>query len=172
MVAPGHRLQRIAQADQKLIVAWKEGVDLESALGSKLDELCDAVVIARVELAVRLLKRGDKLMRLRPSAYRDAISRHYYCLYHAFRSAAFFGHIGDDFEQHAKLPQGIPTDFPNLAYWRDELKEVRLARNRADYDLHPPDDLDYRTDALRVQRLATAGVDEVTVYLRSKGLPL
>ena len=101
--------------------------------------------------------------------HRDAISRYYYSLYHAFRAVAYFANDGDDFEEHSKLPTGIPDDFPNADTWRNNLKDARLTRNRADYNAYPKSDGAWRYDCERVATISAPAIAACRDYLAGKG---
>jgi hypothetical protein len=162
-------LQRVAEADAKLVINWREGVSLESRSGRSLDELQHRVSADRLALAADLVRRGERLVGSNPPQYRDAISRFYYAAYHAFRSVVYFRTGGDDHEQHSILPTKIPIDFPNHTLWSNNLKSAREIRNSADYDMYPKRDSSWRRKCIEVQTIAESAVRDSRTYLRTKG---
>lgn len=83
-------LRRIAEASRVQLVAYKEGVYLTTTSGWSIDDLRHEATSDRMELARHFLGIGDKLLRTRPAQHRSAISRYYYCMYHALRAVVFF----------------------------------------------------------------------------------
>jgi uncharacterized protein (UPF0332 family) len=98
-------------------------------------------------LAAQQRATANKLMNSNPPSFRDAISRYYYAMYHALRACLFAYHRGDDFEKHSVLPLNIPPDFDPAVDWEQKMKNARLTRNRADYDLYPKSNTAWRADA-------------------------
>jgi uncharacterized protein (UPF0332 family) len=134
---PSRHLLRIATAQSTLISNWKEGAYLHSATGATFDDLIRAAAVARWNLARLHQRHGNRLIALAPPASRAAVSRFYYCMYHAMRAATYILCPGDDHEEHSKLPGQIPPSFPNRTTWQSRLKDARLVRNAADYDPYP-----------------------------------
>ncbi len=162
-------LQRVSEASQKLRANWNEGISLEGRSGHTLDELRHRSVADRLALAQDARRRARLLHTLNPPMHRDAISRYYYSLYHAFRAVAYFVNDGDDYEEHSRLPTGIPDDFGNADEWRNRLKHARLTRNRADYNAYPKSDAAWRTDCERIAIMASTSIAACRNYLSGKG---
>jgi uncharacterized protein (UPF0332 family) len=165
-------LQRVSTTKKKLILDWKDGVSIESRSKSTIDGLCLAVTADRMSLAGQCYRRACRLHGLTPPLYRDAISRYYYAIYHAFRAVAFFKTRGNDFDDHSTLGQGIPHDFPDADVWRNNLKIARTTRNSADYDAYPKSESAWRRDCETVAELAKLVIPLVRRYLTDKGCHL
>lgn len=164
------RLVRVAKANKELIDHWKEGVSLTNDLGVGIDDLRTRVTAARFRLAVEFRRQANLILKTAPHLARSAISRYYYCLYHALRSAAYIHHGGDDHEAHAELPQKLPNDIPDVGNWKNTLKSAREIRNRADYDPYPVGALAWNAEAERLRREAGHLVGVVRSYLKTKGV--
>ena len=101
-------LQRVSEAPRKLRASWGEGISLETRSGHTLAELRDRSVADRLALAGDAgPPMLDHLDTLTPPMHRDAIS-HYYSSITPFGRSWYFANDGDDFEEHSKLPTGIP----------------------------------------------------------------
>ncbi len=162
-------LLRLSQARRADLVFFKEGVYLERVSGRAIDDLRHQACADRLQLAEDFLGSADRLMRIRPPMLRVAVGRYYYAMYHAMRAVVYFQTPGDDHEQHSILPGRTPNDFPNVNFWKNELKNARLRRNQADYDPYPAADREFRELATALKRQAHALVDEARNYLRLKG---
>lgn len=162
-------LRRVVEASKIQLAAYKEGVYLTTTSGWSIDDLRHEATSDRMELARHFLGVGDKLLRVRPAQHRSAISRYYYCMYHALRAVVFFQHEGDDHESHSALPGHVPKDFPNSAVWSNDLKSARENRNSADYDPYPPAHTSWQAMAkdLGLQAPSLLAISEA--YLRGKG---
>lgn len=162
-------LKRVSEAESKLIGRWAEGLTLENRSGKTLLELRHRAAADRVDLAVRFLRRAEALESGEPPQYRDAISRYYYAAYHAFRAAAYHEHGGDDHQEHSALPSHLPDGIPNQDQWRNDLKDARLTRNRADYEVFPKSDTAWQDDCMRVADIARRSIPVVRSFLRAEG---
>lgn len=169
---PQEILQRVTTTHSRLIADWREGVSLEQRSKLSIEQLCDRVTADRMSLARDCRRRARVLQGLEPPMFRDAISRHYYCIYHAFRAVSFFVTRGDDFDDHATLPKGIPQDFPDSDRWRNDLKLARLTRNNADYNAYPKSELAWRADCELVATLSEAALPAAKRYLIQRGCHL
>jgi len=90
-------------------------------------------------------------------------------MYHAMRACVYLSNEGDDHQEHSKLPQHIPTDFPSGG-WEQILKDARVARNTADYDPYPLlGSGGWKTQALTLRLQAGQLIKESRRYLNSKG---
>lgn len=166
------RLRRAAQATIKDIERWKEGVDLEKLQASPIRDIVLEAASDRWRLACKHRSEGNKLLRIEPPRYRSAISRFYYSMYHAMRASVYLFYEGDDYQEHIKLPQHIPADFPG-AGWQQILKDARLARNAADYDPYPIiGSGGWKKQALELRVRAGELIKESRTYLNSKGCNL
>lgn len=163
------RLVHIGKAKAHLIAAWKEGVSLYTETGEPIDALLLGVAAARLRLARQHHRAGLELSAMPRPRYRDAVSRYYYSMYHALRSAAYVYHMGDDHESHTELPKHIPGDFPGGGDWANKLKSARETRNRADYDPYPSNDGAWKQEAGDLRSDADNLLVAVRSYLRSKG---
>lgn len=162
-------LRRVSEAPSKLQATWDEGISLEARSGRALDELRDRSVADRLALALDARRRARSLHTLNPPMNRDAISRYYYSLYHAFRAVSYFANDGDDFHEHSKLSTGIPDNFPNADVWRNNLKDARLARNRADYHAYPKSERAWRSDCEWIASVAGMAITACRKYLSDQG---
>jgi uncharacterized protein (UPF0332 family) len=162
-------LHRVAEAPSRRFADWKEGVSLEARSGKELDDLHQRATADRIQMALDFRRRATALLAQQPPMHRDAISRNYYAIYHAFRAAVFFITRGDEHNGHSELQKQIPDDFPDSDIWKNNLKIAREIRNSADYDLYPKSDNAWRDNAELVRQLAARAIPEVRSYLRSKG---
>ena len=166
------RLHRVTKLDAKTLVILKEGVSLEAGLSQPLADVMYQTVSDRLDLADEFMGMAKALMRSRSDLARPAIARFYYAMYHSMRAVAYQYFEGDDFEAHTTLSvKGVPTDFPNNAVAKNDLKEARTLRNEADYDQYPLNRAYFRTQAKTLQPTASAFVQTARTYVRSKGNP-
>ena len=169
---PQKRLLRVAKAERQTLRDWKEGISLHRDSGLPLDTLVLQVASDRWALARTQRRDGNMLLRLRSPAYRCAISRYYYVMYHCIRAAVYIDHEGDDFEGHSELPKHVPEDFPDNNGWAHRLKTGRLSRNGADYDAYPKGDAAWRKKAVEIKSDADELLLVTRDYLRGKGCAL
>jgi uncharacterized protein (UPF0332 family) len=168
-VVPSKSLLRVATATRKELEHWGEGVYLERSTGRSLEDLRARATVDRLQLSVDCRRRARRLEQLEPPMYRDAISRYYYCVYHAFRAVVFFSTPGDDSQEHRSLPGAIPADFPDVERWRNDLKQARLTRNNADYAAYPKTERAWKAECVAVSLVANTAVADARSYLRAKG---
>lgn len=135
--APNDVLRDVTQATEDRLQTWKRGVYVADASGRTIEELHDRAAADRWKLGRDFLSSGRSLKEAPTPRYRDAISRYYYSMYHSARAVVYFHNFGDDFQEHSKLPSGLPGDFPDKVDWSSKLKNARLERNRADYEPYP-----------------------------------
>lgn len=166
---PDARRLRISKAESKAIEAWKEGVDLEAKSGTRVALLCRVATQDRWRLALEHYRDAKANMNADKPAFRAAISRYYYAMYHAFRAASYAYHNGDDFEEHKLLPANLPKDFPSVGTWQNDLKNAREHRNHADYDPYPGGRNKWMAIAAIMQTKTDQAMSEVRLYLRNKG---
>lgn len=164
-------LLRVSTLKKQQLADLREGAALVRRTQSTMDALVARATLSRLELASHHLRHASALAKPPRAQYRDAVSRGYYALYHAFRATVFFMNDGDDHEKHSVLHENLPKDFPNVDLWRNDLKAARLDRNRADYDPVPRSKSDghLKSDAQRVLQKARSGLRACRAYLRSKG---
>jgi uncharacterized protein (UPF0332 family) len=162
----------VSKSDQKKLDLLTAGASLEKRTGYTIEALVSKATADRLELSQQLRRAAAAAVKGRQRDFRSATSRAYYSMYHALRATAFFAHKGDDHEEHSKLPQGIPTDFPDRAQWENDLKGARLERNRADYDPYPKNDLMFKPIALGLIQKAEDLWPVVRSYLKKKGCSL
>ena len=167
--ADTERLLRVAKATRNDTDRWREGIFLEGDTGHTLDELRDRATADRLDLARRFLRRAERMVRLSPPLYRDAVSRLYYSMYHAWRALVFFTHGGDDYEKHSELSLRSPPGFPNEDVWKNRLKVARLERNKVDYDAYPKGEGGLGAAALQLEEQAAELLRLSRAYLRSRG---
>jgi len=144
------------------------GASLVSRTGREIKQLRAKAAVDRLQLAVTFLKEAKSLYKGGLHLRRTVVSRGYYSMYHALRSAAFIHHGGDDHEQHTVLPTKLPNDFPDRARWENSLKSARLERNRADYDPYPRRDQEFEKAAQDVIADATELIAVARDYIRSR----
>lgn len=137
--------------------------------GHKLQQMVLAAASRRHELATLFLSEATRLMNATPPMYRLAISRLYYSMYHNIRSCVFIAHSGDDHEEHSKLPTKEIDGFDDTIDWKTMLKEARLSRNNADYDIHPIDDTQFKASAEQLASHASQINDKCLAFLTTKG---
>ena len=171
-VLSDNRQNRVAKGTQKQIEEWKEGVSLQNDSEQTISQLIGNAATDRWRFANEHRQNANKLLTSRPPLYRSAISRYYYSMYHAMRACVFISYQGDDYEQHTKLSQHIPDDFPSRPYWRNTLKESRNVRNRADYEPYPKLNTAWKPHALQLRKNADLLLSTTRTYLQSKGCTL
>lgn len=103
-------------------------------------------------------------------AWRQVVSRGYYCCYCASRAVRLTktGVFSMETDDHKKIGD-LPDGFPSRAVWADILTKFRADRNLADYDHSvSASALEYSAD----QYIAHAGnfLEDVKIYLRSEGV--
>jgi len=167
--APRDRLRRVSEATARDMVLWLERVSLEQDTGRSLEELRQRSTADRLALAVACTRRARVMMNTVPPLNRDAVSRSYYAMYHAWRAVAFFSHGGDDFQEHKKLPDFAPPGFQDAVLWQNRLKEAREARNRSDYRAYPKAEGAWRREAEKQYSHAVELVRLSRAYLRGRG---
>lgn len=128
----------VVSVSEKTVVGnLRFGAHLERKFGTSIDEIVLSVSADRYRLAVQFLTSARVASKSRPPQYRSAISRAYYAMYHSARAIVYVVNAGDDYQDHVKLSQQIPEQFPAATTWRNRLREARLLRNRCDYDPYP-----------------------------------
>jgi uncharacterized protein (UPF0332 family) len=150
----------------------RNGIRIEKATGRTIDDLVLQACAARHSLAGHFLKSAEMLVKLKPARHRDGISRSYYSMYHAARAVVYLAKQGDDHQEHDQLYKFLPSDFPDVENWQNELKEARLKRNEADYDCFPSSSLAFRTASLSLLGKAKNFHLECKNYLGNRGCPL
>jgi uncharacterized protein (UPF0332 family) len=163
------RLLRIGQAKSKEQSAWLEGISIERSSGETIERIRIRIVAARFALAREMKKQSRYSPSASAAMQRLTVSRSYYAMYHAIRSAAYIHYAGDDHQQHSDLPQKIPDDFPSYGVWGNQLKSAREYRNQADYDPYPRSRKYWKVMAESVHADAVQLLPIVRNYLRGKG---
>jgi uncharacterized protein (UPF0332 family) len=171
-ILPTNRLQRVSISVKKTIQYHKEGVSLEADSAQTIDQIMLKVAADRWHLATRHRATANRLMNGDPPSFRDAVSRYYYAMYHSLRACLFSYHRGDDFQKHSDLPLNIPPDFDPGVNWEQTIKNARLTRNRADYDLYPKSNAAWRADAILLRTDALRLMRRARTYLIGKGCQL
>lgn len=110
-----------------------------------LSDLVKQATSDRLFLAGEHLRAADDL--LVRGAFRSAISRYYYSMYHSARAIVFAVTQGDDYERHSVLPRNLPSSLDHRSTRESELTDARLLRNQADYDPYPAQDGRWNHDA-------------------------
>ena len=172
MTLDAKRLIRVGTANANQVKDWKEGVSLERDAGCTIEVLRLRLAKARWNLAVEMRRDGNDHLRNKNPRSRSAISRYYYCLYHALRSCAYLYHGGDDHEDHQALPRHIPKDFLAGDTWSNNLKLARQVRNSADYDPFPRGEAHWLAEAKTLQLQANDILVASRTYLIKKGCSL
>jgi uncharacterized protein (UPF0332 family) len=167
--APAEVLQRVGTATKRNLTDWQEGLSIEARSGKPLEVLRHRATTDRLALATECRNRARRLETLDPPMFRDAISRYYYCLYHAFRAAVYFVIEGDDHQEHKALPGAIPDSFPDVDQWRNALKTARLTRNAADYNAYPKAEGRWRADCAVLSQDVDRALVSIRTYLRQEG---
>jgi uncharacterized protein (UPF0332 family) len=150
----------------------RNGIRIEQAAGLSIGDLVLQACAARHSLAGHFLKSAAMLLKMKPARHRDGISRSYYAMYHAARAVVYLTNQGDDHQEHDQVYKFLPTDFPNVNIWQNELKDARLKRNEADYDFFPKNNLSFRTASLSLFGKAKEFYEEAENYLRQRGCPI
>lgn len=158
----------VSKSPKEKLDSLAAGASLVHRTGYQIQELRHKAAEDRLAFARALLRDANAALQASPVLYRTAVSRCYYSMYHALRSAAYLHHGGDDHEQHTVLPSKIPDDFPNRKGWENALKNARFERNRADYDPYPRDANEFAEIAQTLLRTATDLLPIARAYVRSK----
>ena len=165
-----------AKADDLLFVSksHKDRLDMLSAgaslvarTGYEVGQLGKSC-LDRIKLAVAFYRDAVALQAAPGILKRSVISRAYYAMYHAARSATYIDFGGDDHEAHTSLPTKLPADFPDRMTWQNKLKNARLERNRADYDPYPRRDESFRKISASLVSDAEKMIYEARTYIKSK----
>lgn len=167
--APDDVLLAITQATKAELSAWRRGVYLEASTGRAIEDLRQRAVGDRIALAAEFRMSARACMSDEMRAYRTAVSRFYYSMYHAGRAVVYFQKDGDDHEEHSKLPTHLPGDFPERNRCLNAITNARLDRNRADYEPYPKSQNAWRSMARQWESVSTEFLAMCRVYLRQKG---
>lgn len=114
----------LTRSTRRDISNWELGCKAFEISGKPITQLVEDACRDRLEFAATMQVAALTLARSRPAHYNSSISRSYYAMYHAARAVAFYGHRGDDHQEHSKLPGKLPTDFPEQQKWENELKSA------------------------------------------------
>lgn len=163
------QLREISKSHKHRIDAMRWGASIVAQSGHSIDAVVGKICRHRVQLAEYFLRTAKEAMGPTHERCRLCVSRSYYAMYHAVRAVVFFTYGGDDNEEHSKLPNHIPSDFPSPAHWQNALKDARFKRNEADYDPYPLTDSMFKKDAYAQLTLAQQLVKAAKAYLRMKG---
>lgn len=161
-------LLHFSKSEQVTLDNYNSGVIFARRAKKTINRIKFQVAKDRLTLAKIHLKDAVAISKCSPSMNRAVVSRAYYALYHAARAASYISLGGDDYEQHTKLPTKFPDDFPNVAYWKNTLKDARLERNRADYDPYPRGDIDFASSAVNFIAEARKFIGLTQQYIKSK----
>jgi hypothetical protein len=104
--------------------------------------------------------------------WRQRISRLYYAAYNVRRAVGleFDGSFSQDSSDHKKI-EAVPDDFPDVASYNIQFKNLRDDRNLADYShLAVEGNLVQTADAY--QQLVTQFIEHARAYLVGRGVPL
>lgn len=163
------QLREISKAQKHRIDAMRWGAALVAQTGESIDTVVGGICKHRMQLAEYFLRTAKEAMDAKHHRCRLCVSRSYYAMYHSARAVVYFSHGGDDHEEHSKLPNHIPPDFPSHTHWQNALKNARLKRNEADYDPYPLTDSAFKNDASTQLVLAQQLVKSAKAYLKTKG---
>ena len=164
------RLLRLSKASKKNLDLFVEGISLEAAFGTSINDLVERATADRLHLGEHFLSVADRMRRSRTRDWRSVIGRYYYAMYHSMRGVCFYSFGGDDNQDHARILNYVPDDFPQKALRVNELKDARLRRNEADYDPYPKDATQFRPAAILLGQTANNFVAECRSYLSAKGV--
>ena len=121
-------------------------------------EVIREVALNQLHLAEEFLDAAQRIPSDMLVDHRVAVCRSYYAMYQAARSVVF-AHAREDIDDHIKLPQNLPDDFPNRQHWVERLRFWRVKRNDLDYS--PYISADDKLEELRV-----AGTKEAIEFCR------
>ncbi len=158
----------ISKAKVEKLRNFSDGVSLSRRARLSIERLRTRVVKDRLALAKSKLRAATQVASSTPALWRTAISRAYYCMYHAARAATNLSYGGDDHEEHSALPGKLPADFPDSEQWRNKLKNARLERNRADYDPYPADEEQFKDICVELIQDATDFMKISQKYVNQK----
>lgn len=163
-----NELLLISKAPQEKLRLFSEGASLCARAGVSIIQLQQQAAEDRMQLARRHLVDARKSLKAKPIQARSTVSRAYYAMYHAARAATYISFGGDDHEAHSALPGKLPDDFPDVAKWKNKLKDARLERNRADYDPYPKNEKAFEPSAKRLLIEAQDLLTKADAYIKSK----
>lgn len=161
-------LLHFSKSERSTLDNYSEGVVFVQRARKTIHKIKTQVAKDRLELGKSHLRNAIEISKCSPSMHRAVVSRGYYALYHSARAASYISYGGDDFEQHSKLPTRFPDDFPDVAHWKNALKEARLERNRADYDPYPKGDIDFLVSANKIIAEAKKFITLTQKYIKDK----
>lgn len=169
LTASEQQLLFLLKQKKNQIALLKNGVRIQTICGAPIDDLLLVGASARVELSRHFLEAAQKFRRMRPGLFRNSVSRSYYSMYHAARAIAFVDNSGDDNEAHNDVHRALPTDFPDVDRWKNDIKDARLLRNEADYEPYPTSDADFESTSKDQATKAAQFLALTEQYLRAKG---
>jgi hypothetical protein len=116
------------------------------------------ISLDRLGLAEEFLDAAQRVPSDKSVDHRVAVCRSYYAMYQAARSVVF-AHAREDIDDHFKLPQNLPDDFPDRRQWVERLRFWRVKRNDLDYSPYVSADDD-------LEELRRAGTKEAGEFCR------
>ncbi len=123
---------------------------------------------------VGLYRLGDShyqfALSIRPTEWRQRISRLYYAAYNVRRAVSLChdGTFSSDSSDHQKM-DSIPDAVANAATYRIKLKNLRDDRNLGDYN-HLARETDLLSTAAEYELLVANFIADTAAYLGAKGL--
>ena len=144
------------------------GVERIAKANVSVSDFVTEVVSDRLSLAAKHLRSAKRLQEIR-GEQRSAISRAYYCMYNSARAIVFFKESGD-IDDHKKVAEKLPEDFPDAKTWAKRLTNARLARNNADYSPYPRKAPGLNRQCRDILTWAELFLKTVKGYLAAEGL--
>lgn len=159
----------VTQAERRKLESLRLGVTLEKESGQQIDDLTKNALRDRIKFAQQNLRLAKKIALAHPKRHRLIIARSYYAFYHTARAVVYFSEGGDDFQEHSKVAEKLPGDFPDRENWQNRLKTARLERNKADYEPYPVQERKFAGAAKHTLNSAESFIRNVRRYLKTKG---
>lgn len=150
-------------------------VEHEIAAGTPVIQMQSMATRARMDLGIEFLRVGQSLLRTGArksdaAELRSSIGRFYYAMYQGACALVYDDFGGHDKNGHQDVPKYLPRQLPHRAQRLNDLKDVRLRRNEADYGPYPSAATHWQAVATAVEASASTFVSEADTYLKGRGI--
>lgn len=159
----------VTEADIAELQIWGKAEYHLAKSNESSETLIALAVKERWSLSQATLRTARRLANSNNPDYRNVIGRFYYAMYQGARTTAFAFYKGDDHEAHTKLQIKLPGSIPNATHLKHQLKDARLTRNKADYELFPKTNAAWKSDADRLGSVAPLFLGTLQAYLIQRG---
>ena len=148
-------------------------------LRDNLVAIIDASALAAIDAAIADNVRGlfhlgrshfDFARATVAAQWRQKVSRFYYSAYAISRAVRLDhdGHYSTDVKDHSKIDE-LPTSFPKVERYKNQLGTLRDDRNLADYD-HSAEEIDLVISVADADSLIAEFLADATAFLSSRGV--